>query len=256
MTLPILVTGGTGTLGRRVVSRLRDAGREVRVLSRRGHDAEDGIQYVTADLATGAGVEPAVRGVATIVHCASSKKGDAEATRNLVEAASAAGGTPHLVFVSIVGADRVSGGYVRSKVAAERVVADSGLPWTTLRATIFYDLILRGATQLAKLPVIPVPAGFVAAPIDPGEVAERLAELALDEPAGRVPDLGGPQVVSFAELIRAYLRASGRRRWVVPVWLPGTRAIRAGALLPAQPATPAPTAGRRTWEEFLSERLS
>jgi uncharacterized protein YbjT (DUF2867 family) len=278
MTSPILVTGGTGTLGRCVVSRLRDAGREVRVLSRRGRDGTDGIRFVTGDLATGEGLPAAVKGVGTIVHCASSNRGDAEATRNLVRAASAEAGAsgvgvPHLVYISIVGVDRLSSSYLRAKLESERVVAESGLPWTTLRATQFYDLILTGTKRIATLPVIPVPAGVVAQPIDADEVAARLAELALGAPAGRVPDMGGPRVLSFADLVRAYVRAKGRRRWVVPIRLPGTGAFRAGALLPAGqpvlavPAVPAvppdparragagAVAGQRTWEEFLAERL-
>ena len=84
MTTPILVTGGTGTLGRQVVPRLRDAGYDIRVLSRRGWADEDGIRYLTGDLATGEGLEPAVDGVETIIHCASTPKGDEVKTRQLV----------------------------------------------------------------------------------------------------------------------------------------------------------------------------
>ena len=120
--------------------------------------------------------------------------------------------------------------------------------------TQFYDLIFKGASALAKLPVVPVPAGFVVQPVDSGEVAARLADLALGEPAGRVPDMGGPQVLSFADLLRAYLRASHRRRPIVSVWMPGTSAVRSGALLVPGQATAA-TTGRRTWEEFLADRL-
>ena len=250
MAPPILVTGGTGTLGQHVVARLREAGCYIRVLSRHSHSGRDGIQFLTGNLATGEGLQPAVDGVATIVHCASSPKGDAGATRNLVRAA-ASSGAPHLVYISIVGVDGLAFGYYRSKLESERVVAGCGLPWTTLRATQFYDLILKGARPLARLPVIPVPAGFVVQPVDAGEVAARLAGLALGDPAGQVPDMGGPRVRSFADLIRAYLGASGRRRLVVPVRLPATRKIRAGALLPA----PSAAAGHRTWEEFLAGRL-
>ncbi|MDZ5446675.1 NAD(P)H-binding protein [Micromonospora sp. 4G57] len=106
MMPPILVTGGTGTLGRHVVSRLRDAGCDVRVLTRSGRPAEDGVEFVTGDLASGAGVDAAVAGVERIVHCASSYQGDPDAARNLVRAASRAG-TPHLVYISIVGVDRI-----------------------------------------------------------------------------------------------------------------------------------------------------
>ena len=260
MTSPILVTGGTGTLGRLVVPRLRDAGCDVRVLSRRTHEAADGIEYVTGDLLKDEGIEAAVDGAEIIVHCAGSAKGDDEATRNLVRAASRAG-AQHLVYISVVGADRipvVSGidramfGYFGSKLAAERVVADSGLPWTTLRATQFHDLILKVAQQMAKLPVIPVPAGFRFQPVDAGEVAARLVELALGTPAGLVPDMAGPRVYSMAELVRGYLRARRKHRLIVPVRLPGkaARAFRAGANLAPERAV-----GHRTWEDFLAERV-
>jgi uncharacterized protein YbjT (DUF2867 family) len=106
MTSPILVTGGTGTLGRLVVRRLRDAGCDVRVLSRRSRAAEDDIEFVTGDLATGAGIEPAVEGTEIIVHCAGTPKGNENETRNLVRAASRARAR-HLVYISVVGADRV-----------------------------------------------------------------------------------------------------------------------------------------------------
>src|SRR5829696_565263 len=164
--------------------------------------ATDGIEFVTGDLATGEGIEPALDGAGTIVHLAGSAKGDVDKARNLVRAASRAGAA-HLVYISVVGADRIPigsrvdramFGYFASKLAAERIMYDSGLPFTTLRATQFYDLILMVAQQMAKLPLIPAPAGFRFQPVDAGEVAARLTELALGKPAGLVPDMGGPQV--------------------------------------------------------------
>jgi uncharacterized protein YbjT (DUF2867 family) len=106
---------------------------------------------------------------------------------------------------------------------------------------------------MARLPVIPLPAGFRFQPIDAGEVAVRLVELALGTPAGLVLDMAGPKVYSAAELLRGYLRASHRHRPIIGVWLPGkaARAFRAGANL-----APARAVGRRTWEEFLAERVS
>jgi uncharacterized protein YbjT (DUF2867 family) len=257
MKSPILVTGGTGTLGRQVVPRLRAAGRDLRVLSRHAHEPADGIEYVIGDLATGEGAEAAVAGAGIIVHCAGSSKGDEDKARNLVRAASQAG-TPHVVNISVIGADRVpqvSGadramfGYFGSKLAAEEVVAGSGLPWTTLRAAQFHDLLLMVARQLAKLPVIPVPAGFRFQPVDAGEVAEQLVELALGRPAGMARDIAGPKVYDAADLFRAYLQAVGKRRPLLPVRLPGraARAVRAGVNL-----NPGRAAGHRTWEEFLT----
>ncbi|HZN71486.1 MAG TPA: NAD(P)H-binding protein [Micromonosporaceae bacterium] len=260
MTMPILVTGGTGTLGRRLVPRLVEAGRTVRVLARHTRADEEGVQYLAGDLATGAGVEAAVDGVGTIVHCAGSSKGDDALTRNLVQAA-LRGRTPHLVYISVVGADRMPMasavdramfGYFGSKFASERVVEESGLPWTTLRATQFHDLVLTVARQLAKLPVIPLPSRSAFQPVDTDEVAARLVELALGQPAGLVPDLAGPRVYSVAELMRAYLRATGRRRPILSVRLPGraARAVREGAVL-----APDRAVGKVTWEEFLARSV-
>jgi uncharacterized protein YbjT (DUF2867 family) len=261
MEIATLVTGGTGTLGRLVVPRLREAGCKVRVLSRRSHDAEEGIEYVIGDLATGEGIEAAVDGAELIVHLAGSNKGDEDKARHLVPAASRTGAR-HLVYISVVGADRipvVSGvdramfGYFASKLAAERVIAESGLPWTTLRATQFHDLMLTTARQMVRLPVVPVPSGFRFQPIEAGEVAARLVELALGTPAGLVPDIAGPKVYGMADLIRGYLQARRKHRLLVPVRLPGkaARAYRAGANL-----TPERAVGRRTWEEFLADRVS
>lgn len=261
MTSPILVTGGTGTLGRLVVPLLRDDGCDVQVLSRRIHEAADGIEYVTGDLAKDEGIETAVAGIKTIVYCAGSAKSDEKHARNLVRAAARAG-TPHLVYISVVGVgripvasgiDRAMFGYFASKVAAERVVAESGLPWTTLRATQFYDLFLKTGQQMARLPVMPVPAGFRFQPVDTGEVAARLVELALGTPAGLVPEMAGPRVYGMAELLDGHLRARRQHRAIVPVRFPGkdARAVRGGANL-----APDRAVGRRTWEDFLAERVS
>jgi uncharacterized protein YbjT (DUF2867 family) len=258
---PILVTGGTGTLGRHVVRRLRDAGHDVRVLTRRAGANEDGVRFVMGDLLSGAGVGDAVDGVATIVHCAGSRKGDEVATRNLVNAAHRAS-RPHLVYISVVGADRVpvTGpidrmmfGYFTMKREAELVVAGSDLPWTTLRATQFHDLILMVLEMIAKLPVVPVPSGVAFQPVDADDVAARLIELALGKPSGLVPDIAGPRVYGMAALVRGYLRATHRRRLLLPVWLPGkaARALRAGANLAPERAV-----GTRSWEEFLRAQLS
>jgi uncharacterized protein YbjT (DUF2867 family) len=260
MTSPILLTGGTGTLGSLVLPLLRDAGRKVRVLSRHQHDPIDGVEYVTGDIGTGAGVEAAVTGIETIVHCAGAAKGDDDKARNLAEAASRAG-VRHLVFISVVGADRipvVSGidramyGYFAAKRDAERIIAESGVPWTTLRATQFHDWILMLLGQMAKMPVMPLWGGARFQPVDSGEVAAKLVELALGEPSGLVPDIAGPRVYGMEELARSYLRAVGKRRLMISPKAPGraAAAYRAGANLAPESAV-----GRRTWEEFLAEQV-
>jgi uncharacterized protein YbjT (DUF2867 family) len=252
MTSTILLTGGTGTLGRLVTPLLLDAGCKVRLLSRRSHAPADGIEYVTGDLLAGEVIKPAVDGAEVVLHLAGGPKGDDEATRNLVRAASHAG-VRHLVYISVIGADQVPLGYFRAKFGAEQAVAESGLPWTTLRAAQFHEWVLTVLQAMAKLPVVPVPGGVRWQPVDSREVAARLVELTLGEPAGRVPDLAGPTVYGVADLLREYLRASGKRRLLAPVRMPGKagRVYRAGENLTLDGAT----VGTRTWEDFLAERL-
>lgn len=255
----ILVTGGTGTLGREVVARLAAVGRRVRVLSRSRREPRPGIEYVVGDLRTGEGVRAAAEGATVIVHCAGTGWSDTDLTRRLVDAARAAGRSPHLVFISVVGADRIPGErgvdrlmfrYFAEKLGAERVVAESGLPWTTLRATQFHTLVLTVAGWIAKLPVAVIPAGTSFQPVAAEEVAERLAALALGAPQGLVDEMGGPEVLTTRELIERFLAGTGRRpRPILAIPLPGAgaRALRAGANL-----CPEEAVGRQTWVEFLA----
>ncbi|MEU4798297.1 NAD(P)H-binding protein [Streptomyces sp. NPDC023327] len=249
---PILVTGGTGTLGSHVVPLLRAAGHPVRVLARSSRASTPGIEYRSCDLLRGTGLDDALKGVETVLHLAGGPKGDDEATGNLVRAARTAG-VRHLVYISVVGADRIPLAYFRAKLGAERAVTESGIPWTTLRAAQFHDLALTVAEKMGKLPVVPAPSGMRWQPVDARDVAARLAELALDRPAGRVADLSGPQVYGLGDLVRDYLKAAGKRRPLLPVPLPGKvgRAYRAGENLAADDGM----SGTRTWEAFLAERM-
>jgi uncharacterized protein YbjT (DUF2867 family) len=244
MTKRVLVVGGTGVLGRVVVDQLLTSDASVRILSRgRRPSCRDDVEHVTADLRTGEGLDGAVSGVDTIVQCA-------EHVDHLVAAAKRAG-SPHLVYTSIVGSDRVP--VYRRKVADEELIASSGLPWTVLRATQFHDLIAMLLRMLAKSPVMLLPAGWSFQPVDVREVGARLGELALGEPVGRAPDFGGPQVRAVSDLARSYLEIVGKHRLRLPIPLPGKvfRAYRAGGHL-----TPENVQGTVTFELYLSEQLA
>ncbi|KJK59068.1 SDR family oxidoreductase [Saccharothrix sp. ST-888] len=252
----VLVTGATGVLGREVVARLRGAGVPVRALTRRTELPEDpGVAWFTGDLATGAGVDAAVAGVHTIVHCASDARHfrqDIPALRNLIAAARRAG-VEHVVNISIVGVDRITYPYYAVKLEGERILEASGLGWSNLRATQFPELLNTALGFLARLPVVLAPSGTGFQPVDQGEVADRLVELALGGPAGRVPDLAGPQVHPATELARSWLRAAGKRRPVLAVRIPGKvgAGFRAGVH-----TAPDRAVGRRTWEQYLAERVA
>ena len=197
-----------------------------------------------------------VGGTETIIHCASSpfrkaRQTDVEGTKRLLEAAAKAG-VSHLVYISIVGIDRApSYPYYQVKLDTERGIEGSPIPYTILRATQFYDLVLLAVRFLERMPVMIVPNGFPGQPIEAGEVAGRLVELALSNPAGRVPDIGGPEVRTVVDIVRDYLEATGQRKGTLVIRLPGktARAFLEGAL-----TCPNNRYGEIRWEEFLRER--
>lgn len=235
------MTGGTGRLGARVVDRLRQAGHDVRVTSRR-----TGPNLFTVDWKTGAGLAAALDGVDVVVHCASSYR-DVDMDRGLGKAAAEAH-VSHLVYISIVGIDRIPIKYYRLKLAAERIVEQSGVPYTIQRATQFHDLVRSALAGLARVPVMLVPdVSFQS--VDVSEVADRLAGLAMAQPAGRVADMGGPEIVKLTDLARQYLWSTGRRRPVVPFRLPGKAfgGLRAGYHL-----APDHAVGRITFAGYLA----
>ncbi|WP_019932089.1 SDR family oxidoreductase [Nocardia sp. BMG111209] len=248
MSATILITGGTGVLGSRVVPLLQDKGYALRVLSRHTRDSTDGVEYVACDLLKDEGIDRAVAGVEIILHLAGSTKGDDVATRNLVAAAQRAG-VRHMVYISVIGADKVPLAWFRSKRGAEQAIVDSGIEWTILRAAQFHELTLKTIAMMAKMPIVPAP-GVRMQPVDSGDVAARIAELTLAAPAGLVADIAGPTEYAMADLIRGYLHATGKRRPILSFGMPGKagKAYRAGDNLALADAT----IGHGTWEDFLA----
>jgi uncharacterized protein YbjT (DUF2867 family) len=248
----VLVTGGSGTLGRAVVKRLLAGGHQVRALSRKPRSAANDETWVTGDLTTGAGLAEAVRDVDVVVHCATDvrrSKNDIAGTRHLLDALRPSGA--HLIYVSIVGIDRVPLPYYQTKLAVEGLVERSDVPWTILRATQFHDLARTMFRAVSRVPVMALPSGMSLQPVDVTDVADRLAELAAGPPRGRATELGGPQVRTLTDLARAYLTAEGKRRPILGVRLPGAiaRAYREGHHL-----TPEHADGQVTFEEYLNVR--
>lgn len=246
----VLVTGGTGVLGRQVVQELLRRGVPARVLSRKARPLA-ALETVQGDLLEPSTLPAALDGVEGVIHCASNParpKEDPAATRNLIAAAHAAG-VRHLVLISIVGIDGMRWNpYYRAKLEQERLVEAGGVPYTLLRAAQFHDFVAFLLRSLGRGGVQWLPA-FTLQPVDTEAVAARLVEAALGRPAGRLPDLVGPEPRTLASLGQEWLAATGQRRravviplpgWVARAWRPvgGPEAERAG----------------RSWGEWLAQQ--
>lgn len=252
----VLVTGGTGALGREVVKRLMDSGHRARILSRRAAEGDDWAQ---GDIATGAGLELAVKDVDAIIHAASDavsprkyRATDVLGTRRLLAMAREAG-VRHVVYISIVGMEGVAGyPYYKSKLAAEAVVRENIVPWSILRATQFHTLMEIFVDAMSKLPrLAAVPFKWQFQPVDTTDVARRLVEVVTAEPAGMLPDFGGPEVRDFKSIATSWLAARKPGKRLVNLWLPFrfSRQVAEGRLL-----CPDHRDGTITFEQYLARK--
>jgi uncharacterized protein YbjT (DUF2867 family) len=204
----VVVTGGTGGLGREVVARLRDRDNRVMAASRR----------TGVDLRTGEGLRRVMQGADVIVHAASHptryRKVDLDGTRRMIKILQDRPDPPHLVYVSIVGCDRNPYPYYRAKYACELVLERSGLPVTVVRATQFHTLVATLAGIFAHGPVSVQPQ-MAFQPCDHLWVADRLVEAAVGEPPPgyrRASDLAGPEVTTLGEAVELVRRKAGKSR--------------------------------------------
>jgi uncharacterized protein YbjT (DUF2867 family) len=244
----VLVTGATGRLGQRLLGPLQAAGHTVRQMSRRGA----GPGGVRGDLATGRDLDHALAGAEVVIHAASDPRGDywntdVAGTRRLVQAADRAR-LRHLVYISIVGVDRIPYGYYRAKFSAEQVLLASGLPVTLLRVTQFHDFVDFLLDTARRGPVLPVPMGWRVQPVDVDEVAAHVVEVASRPPTGGVIEFGGPEDLSAADLARAWAAVRAPSTHVVATPVPGkmSSAVRDGAAVPSSGER-----GRRTYDQHL-----
>ncbi len=241
----VAVAGGTGAVGRHVVEAARRAGHETVVIAR-----STGV-----DLVDGHGLQDALAGADVVIDVSSIGTLSAKAsvgffetvTRNLL-AAEGKAGVGHHVALSIVGAADAPSGYYAGKAAQERLLTSSGDRWSILRATQFHEFAAQMVKRGAMLGTILVPK-MLSQPVAAAEVAEELVAIAGGAPRGLARDLGGPRPERMADLVRRYVRATGRPRPVVEVRMPGAmgRASADGTLLPG----PRAKLGVQTFDEWL-----
>jgi uncharacterized protein YbjT (DUF2867 family) len=243
----VLVTGGSGTLGRQLVPILQERGHEIRTLSR-----TPGRGTHTGDLITGKGVLTAAAGADLVVHAASDTRRfgrtDPVQTRHLLDACT---GARHLLYVSIVGIDQIPYAYFSKKLACERLLGVHRVPYTILRATQLHELMATLLTATERLPVAPLPLDFLVQPVAGREVAGRIADLVVGDPLGRADDFGGPEVLTLNDMALQWRSHRGRPRRMMGLPVPGriSTGFRHGRNTTADRRV-----GTQTWEEFVIEQ--
>ena len=255
----VLITGGTGMLGRELRSRLLAKGYGVRIMSRRAPRSGEGagVEWAQASLEKGVSLAEAVNGAEVVIHAASSpanRRVDVDGTARLLDQARAAG-VHHFIYISIVGIDQIGYSYYQHKLAAERLIEASGLSWSILRATQFHYLVDKLLHMLTRLPLAFIPAGWQFQSISAADVAEQLVAAVRQGPGknGRLPDIGGPELLRLDDMARSWLTMRNMRRLIVPVPIPGKLSAGFRQGLNTVPHNPA---GRTTWAAWLTARYA
>src|SRR3954447_18708934 len=210
--MKIVVIGGTGLIGSKTVALLRQGGHEVLAAS-----PNTGVNTIT-----GEGLKEAAAGAQVVVDLANSPSFEDAAVLEFFETsgrnlpgAEVAAGVRHHVALSIVGTDRTpDNGYFRAKVAQERLIEASGIPYTIVRATQFLEFLGTIAASSADGNLVRLPPGLFQ-PIAADDVAAIVAEVALAAPRNGIVEIAGPERAQFDEIVARYLKAFGDRREVV-----------------------------------------
>lgn len=210
--MKIVVMGGTGVLGSKVVDKLRATGDEAVAASPR-----TGVNTLT-----GKGVADVLSRADVVVDVSNSPSFEDDAvmefftksTANLLAAARAAG-VGHYVAVSIVGCDKLpDSGYLRAKVAQEKLVEDSGMPYSIVRATQFVEFTDAITASMTVGDEVRVPDALIQ-PIAADDLAAEVARVAKGEPLGGIENIGGPEKISFERMAREVLARQGESKTVV-----------------------------------------
>lgn len=209
--MKIVVIGGTGLIGSKLVALLRQRGQEVLAAS-----PNSGVSTLT-----GEGLPEALAGAQVVVDLANSPSFEDAAVmkffqtsgRNLL-AAEARAGVRHHVALSIVGTDRSDNGYFRAKVAQEKLIEASGIPYTIIRSTQFLEFLGAIAASSADGNIVRLSPGLFQ-PIAADDVAAAVADVALAAPRSGIVEIAGPERAPFNEFVARYLKAVGDPREVV-----------------------------------------
>ena len=210
--MKIVVIGGAGVLGSKVVQKVRD----------HGHDAVAASPRTGVNALTGEGLSDALAGADVVVDVSNSPSFDddpvmeffTKSTTNLLAAAKSAG-VGHYVAVSIVGCDELpESGYLRAKVAQEKLIEEAAIPYSIVRATQFAEFTEAITASLTVGDEVRVPDALIQ-PVAVEDLADEVARVAEGKPLGGIENIGGPEKISFEQMAREVLARQGEAKTVI-----------------------------------------
>lgn len=250
----ILLTGGTGTLGKEIAQQLIAGRHDFKVLTSRNHSEEPkGVTLISGDITKKEILTASLKDTDIIIHCASNSQNHQEVdvigTKNLLDSAPV--GLSHFVYISIVGVDKSSFPYYQAKKEAEQLVMRSGLPWTIIRGTQFHDFVLQRFIK-SFVPngdePLKIPLGLKFQSIDIKDVASTTVNISLKQPLNSIISLGGPEILTLEQMTESYLKLQGKNNIIETQPVEGSihNLFRSGINL-----CPDYAYGKITWEEYL-----
>jgi uncharacterized protein YbjT (DUF2867 family) len=252
----ILLTGGTGTLGSITDQKLKDDGFRVRIMSRQPPKSSERLsgEWAVADLTSGDGVSQAVEGVDWIIHAASSpfpSSMELNAARNLLQAAQQ-NQIRHLVYISILGVDRIDFSYYQSKSEVEKLIKSSGLDYSIIRSAQFHTFVESILAALTKLPIVPLPKDWRFQSISPKDVADHLVGIIHGGPIHGTRRIAGPEILTLREMLTAWQQVFETHKPVLSVPMPGglSKGFSRG-----DNTDPSLAIEGETWRQYLMEKL-
>lgn len=221
--MKILVTGGTGVLGRNFEKIALERGMDLRLASR-NRPKKTKTDWCYLDVETGQGIADALKGVDVVFHTATNPmkkfhEVDYLGTKKLL-AACKENNIKHFIYPSIVGMERIPMKYYKCKLQVESLIMESGIPFTILRATQFHNLVERLFNTFSRYPITILPSKMQFQTIAVEEVAAAFVEICDGEPLGCAPDIGGPEIMTVKEMHQIWREALAKRNKFVPLFLP------------------------------------